>query len=87
MEFRLLGPLEVESDDRRNVPLPRGQARSLLGLLALHPGEVLSVDRLVDALWGDKPPPTATTALQGHVSSLRKRLAPVRERGPSRTSS
>lgn len=81
MKLRLLGPTEVVGDDGRTVKLPRGRARSLLALLALHPGEVLSTDRLIDALWGDEAPATAITALQGHVSALRKRLEPDRTRG------
>jgi len=81
MKVRFLGPTEVVGDDGRLVGLPRGLARSLLGLLALHPGEVLSTDRLVDALWGALPPATATTALHGYVSTLRKRLEPNRTRG------
>jgi DNA-binding SARP family transcriptional activator/tetratricopeptide (TPR) repeat protein len=64
----------VEGD--RRVALPRGHARSLLGLLALHTGEVVSSDRLIDQLWGQAPPPTATKALHGLVSTLRKRLQP-----------
>ncbi|HEX2028925.1 MAG TPA: BTAD domain-containing putative transcriptional regulator [Nitriliruptorales bacterium] len=80
MEFRLLGPLEVVDGDRP-VALPRGRARSLLALLALRPGEVQATDRLIDALWGEHPPPTAATALQGHISTLRKRLEPDRGAG------
>src|SRR5688572_20456545 len=43
-------------------------------MLALEPGQVVSVSRLVDGVWGDPPPDTATTALQGHVSQLRRVL-------------
>ena len=60
----------------RRVGLPRGRARSLLGVLALHAGAVVSSDRLIDQLWGQAPPPTATKALHGLVSTLRKRLGP-----------
>ena len=73
MEFRILGPLEV-FDEGRPVALPGGRGRALLALLILHAGEVISADRLIDELWGESPPPTATTALQGLVSTLRKRL-------------
>lgn len=75
VEIRLLGPLEVV-DGARPVALPRGRARSLFALLALHPGEVVAADRLVDALWGETPPPTVRTALHGLVSALRGRLEP-----------
>ena len=80
MEFRILGPLEV-LDQGRPVALPGGRGRALLALLILHAGEVVSADRLIDELWGESPPPTATTALQGLVSTLRKRLEPARVGG------
>ena len=79
MEFRILGPTEV-LDNGEPIPLPKGRARSLLGLLVLRAGEVVSTDRLIDELWGESPPPTVGTALQGLVSSLRKRLEPDRDR-------
>jgi DNA-binding SARP family transcriptional activator/class 3 adenylate cyclase len=80
VEFRILGPLEV-LDVGRPVALPGGRGRALLALLILHAGEVVSADRLIDELWGESPPPTATTALQGLVSTLRKRLQPARVGG------
>jgi DNA-binding SARP family transcriptional activator/class 3 adenylate cyclase len=83
VEFRILGPLEV-LDDGRPVALPGGRGRALLALLILHAGEVVSADRLIDELWGESPPPTATTALQGLVSNLRKRLEPARAGGAAR---
>jgi DNA-binding SARP family transcriptional activator/tetratricopeptide (TPR) repeat protein len=83
VEFRILGPLEV-LDDGRPVALPGGRGRALLALLILHAGEVVSADRLIDELWGESPPPTATTALQGLVSALRKRLQPARAGGEAR---
>ena len=80
MEFRILGPLEVLDGDRP-VPLPRGRGRALLALLVLRAGEVVSTDQLIDWLWGERPPPTAITALHGFVSTLRKRLEPARGAG------
>lgn len=76
MEFRILGPLEVLKD-RQPVSLPRGQGRTLLAILVLSAGEVVSTDRLIDELWGENPPATATNALQNLVSRLRKRLEPA----------
>ena len=71
LDFRILGPLEVVSDgDIR--PIAAQKQRALLALLLLHAGEVLSTDRLVDGLWGETPPKTATTSLQNTVSQLRK---------------
>jgi DNA-binding SARP family transcriptional activator len=75
MEFRLLGSLEV-LDGQRVVRVGGGKRRSLLALLVLHRNEVVSADRLIDALWGESPPPTAAKGLQVHVSQLRKELQP-----------
>ena len=79
MEFRILGPTEVLLDGAP-VPLPKGRGRTLLGVLLLRAGEVVSTDRLIDALWGATPPATVHTALQGHVSKLRRRLEPQRRK-------
>jgi predicted ATPase/DNA-binding SARP family transcriptional activator len=70
IEFRILGPLEVV-EDGRTLSLGRGRERRLLGMLLLRANEVVSQDQLVDALWGESPPPTALTALHGSVSRLR----------------
>lgn len=69
--FRLLGPLEVFVDGQPRV-LPRRKQRLLLTLLLLSQEEVVSIDRLVDQLWGDRPPKTAMGALQNLVSEVRK---------------
>jgi YVTN family beta-propeller protein len=71
VEFRILGPLEVE-DDGRVLPLGGAKQRALLALLLLHANEVVSRDRLIDDIWGERAPETAATALQGYVSGLRK---------------
>ena len=73
VEIRLLGPLEVRDGDRV-VSLPRRQQRALLAALALRAGEVVSTDRLVADLWGERAPPSATGSLQNTVSALRKTL-------------
>lgn len=73
MEFRVLGPLEAR-DSGRVVALGAGRERSLLGVLLLHANEAVSVDRLVDELWGERPPARATKLVQGYVSGLRKLL-------------
>ncbi|HEY7453264.1 MAG TPA: AfsR/SARP family transcriptional regulator [Thermoleophilaceae bacterium] len=74
MDFRLLGPLEVAGDDG---PLALGGAkqRSLLAMLLLHANQVVSTDRLIDALWGASPPFTCGKSIQVYVSRLRKVVA------------
>ena len=74
MRYRLLGPLEVR-DGSRTIRLPRGRQRLLLAVLLLHANETVSTDRLIEALWGEAPPPTATQSLHNLVSGLRKALA------------
>lgn len=75
LEVRLLGPVEARVGGRP-LPLGRRKQRALFALLALNANRVVSTDRLIDALWGDPPPPTAPIALYGLVSSLRKLLEP-----------
>src|SRR5439155_14116372 len=65
----------------RRVDLRAGLGRALLALLVLHAGTVVSAERLIDELWGENPPPTADTVVQGLVSRLRKLLDPRRARG------
>jgi len=77
LEFRILGPLEVVKDGQA-LALGGQRQRSVLALLLLRRGEVVSVDGLVDAIWGENPPRTATTSLQNIVSQLRKVLGPER---------
>src|SRR5262249_19011543 len=62
------------------LPLRSAKQRALLAILLLHPNEVVSSDRLIDDLWHEKPPETATNLLQVHVSQLRKLLDPARDR-------
>jgi predicted ATPase/DNA-binding SARP family transcriptional activator len=62
------------ADNGSVLDLGRGRRRALLGLLLLRANEVVAQDALVDALWGESPPPTALTALHGQVSRLRRLL-------------
>src|SRR5439155_27318466 len=73
MEFRILGSLEVV-DEGRPISIRRGKEQALLAYLLLHANEVVPSGRLIDALWGERPPPTAPKILQNAVSHLRKEL-------------
>ncbi len=83
MEFRILGPLEVVDGDRR-IPLGGRKRRALLAMLILRRQQVVSVDELIDALWGDDPPKTAEHSVQVYVSELRKALGGMGEDGNGR---
>ena len=74
LQFRLLGPIEVAIGDRP-LALTAAKQKTILALLLLNRGHVVSVDRLVEALWAEQPPATATTALHGYVSQLRRLLS------------
>ena len=83
MEFRILGPLEV-LDGERAIAFDAAKQRALLGVLLLHANEVVSRERLIDELWGERPPATAAKLVQGYVSQLRRRLGrdAIATRGP-----
>ncbi|MGZ4302388.1 MAG: BTAD domain-containing putative transcriptional regulator [Gaiellaceae bacterium] len=73
MEFRILGPLEVV-EDGRPISIRRGKEQALLAYLLLHANEVVPSGTLIDVLWDERPPTTASKILQNGVSHLRKQL-------------
>src|SRR3954469_11514047 len=73
VEFGLLGALEVRVEGRLATIGSRQQRLVLLELL-LRPGEAVGSDKIIDDLWGERPPRTAAKALQVHVSQLRRVL-------------
>ncbi|MGI5453840.1 ABC transporter substrate-binding protein [Streptomyces sp. CA-249302] len=79
-EFGVLGPLRVM---RSGTALPLGgpRQRAVLALLLIEADRVVTLDRLVDEIWGDDPPDGAVTSLQTYVFHLRRILEPGRARG------
>ena len=77
IKFRLLGPLEVWLGGRQ-LAVAGAKPRALLAMLLLDAGEAVSTDRLIDGLWGERPPANAANALQAHVAALRRVLDPGR---------
>ncbi|MCU1448804.1 MAG: Transcriptional regulator, putative ATPase, winged helix family, partial [Acidimicrobiales bacterium] len=77
LQLRVLGPLEAARDGEL-VPLGGAKQRAVLAALLVRANQVVPVDRLIDELWGDRPPDSAPNALQGYVSALRKVLEPQR---------
>ncbi len=73
MDFRILGPLEVHEGDRA-VSLGGRQQRALLALLLLRANEVVPVEQIIDELWPEAPPPSATKSVHALVSRLRRLL-------------
>jgi DNA-binding SARP family transcriptional activator/DNA-binding CsgD family transcriptional regulator len=79
LRIGVLGQL-VATREGTGLELGGPRQRAVLALLVLARGDVVPADRMVDALWGDATPPSATSALQAYVSHLRKRMEP--DRGP-----
>jgi len=75
VEYRILGPLEVVDDDGCATPIGTAKEQTLLGVLLLNANRIVPRERLIDELWGERPPATAAKAVQVYVSQLRKRLA------------
>ena len=73
MEFRILGPLEVQSD-RHAVAIGGEKRRALLSVLLLHANEPVSAERLAQALWGEDAAAEAVKTVRVHVSRIRAAL-------------
>ncbi|MBX6386517.1 MAG: AfsR/SARP family transcriptional regulator, partial [Microbispora sp.] len=83
MRFGILGPTQARPDGERAVPVGGPGLRALLALLLLNAGKVVTVDRLIDGLYGANPPDGATNALQAQVSRLRRSLGNLVVREPA----
>ncbi len=73
---RLFGPVTVVTAGHRTSAGGPRQA-GVLAVLAMNVGRPVSVDRLIDAVWGEEPPSSVTNAVQVHVSALRTLLRPT----------
>lgn len=71
LKIQVLGNFSVRTCDERPKAVPRLVAR-VGTVLAGWPGQWVGRDRLVQELWGDRPPRTAANTLQAHVSQLRR---------------
>jgi WD40 repeat protein/DNA-binding SARP family transcriptional activator/class 3 adenylate cyclase len=84
LAFRVLGPLEVLDGDRP-VGVGGPKERVVLALLLARVNSAVSVDALIDAVWGDRPPRTAERTVHTYVARLRRTLEPRRPRGETST--
>src|SRR5262249_46676342 len=73
MEIRVLGPIDVIGEEG-SARLAASMHRRLLAALVIDVGETCSRDVLIDVLWGESPPASASKLLQVYVSQLRKLL-------------
>jgi DNA-binding SARP family transcriptional activator len=74
MQIRLLGSVDVELNGRP-VKLGGPKQRAVLAMLALNANTTVSLERLIDGLWGEEPPSTAVKMVQQYVSQLRRLVA------------
>src|SRR3990170_2249089 len=74
LRVRLLGPVEV-SHEGQALDLGSPKQRAVFVVLVLHRGEAVSTDRIIDLLWGERPPRTASHSVQIYVSELRRAFA------------
>ena len=73
LDFRVLGPLEIAGADG-SAPLPQGKLRAALAVLLIHANEVVTTDRLIEQVWGEHRPATATKSVHVYISQLRRSL-------------
>ena len=80
----MLGPLEIERDGRP-VAVGGPKERLVLAVLLAGAGTVVSVDALVDAVWGERPPRTAERTIHAYIARLRRALEPRHRPGGTQT--
>ena len=72
--FRTLGPIEIVGP-QGTLRLRSSRERTILALLVLDANSMVSVDRLVDSIWGETPPATARNQIHIRVSNLRRAMS------------
>ncbi|MFL6125134.1 BTAD domain-containing putative transcriptional regulator [Actinophytocola sp.] len=77
VRYAILGPVEVHAN-AGPVPLGGPRAQSVLAALLLSANSVVSVDTVVDMVWGERPPHTGRRQVQNHVSAFRLALRGAR---------
>jgi DNA-binding SARP family transcriptional activator len=73
MQLRILGPLELVADHHL-IKTGGPREHIVLAALALRANRVVTVEYLIDAVWGEDPPTTARSQIQTCISALRKVL-------------
>jgi DNA-binding SARP family transcriptional activator len=71
VQLRVLGPVQVRSDEGRVLSLRRRQERCLLAILLLESGRTVPAGRLADLLWDDEPPDHARRTLRTYATRIR----------------
>jgi DNA-binding SARP family transcriptional activator len=77
LRFQLLGPVRAWRGERQ-VDLGSPQQVAVACVLLMHGGRPVTTQQLIDALWGEEPPPRAMGALRTYISRLRAVIEPER---------
>jgi WD40 repeat protein/DNA-binding SARP family transcriptional activator/class 3 adenylate cyclase len=77
LQFRVLGPLEVDAGGG-SIQLGGPKQRAVLAHLLIRPNELVPAERLIDEVWGEEPPERVRNIVQTYISHLRKALGPDR---------
>ncbi|WP_243087955.1 AfsR/SARP family transcriptional regulator [Streptomyces sp. 891-h] len=75
VHLRLLGPVEIETDDGRSLPLGSGRIRTVAAALMSEVNQPIPMNRLIDLAWESEPPARARGVVPNHVHRLRRLLA------------
>jgi DNA-binding SARP family transcriptional activator len=73
-EFRVLGPVEMRIDGQL-VELGYARQRMVFAVLLVDAATGVPLGRMIERVWGQDAPETATDLVYGYVSRLRGRLA------------
>lgn len=73
LQYYLLGPLVFECE-REQIRLGGSRQQILLVMLLLEANEVMSLDRLIAAIWNEDPPVSAKSQIRICVSELRRKF-------------
>lgn len=88
LQINLMGRTCAVRRDGSTVDRMGGvKSRQILGILAISPGAVVSKDRLVNLLWEDQPPRSATGTLESYICVLRRALGETGRDSAIRTTS
>jgi DNA-binding winged helix-turn-helix (wHTH) protein len=76
MRFGVLGTLEIQRDDGTQTVIQQPRLRSLLTVILVNHGQVLSTEQISSLLWDTDVPNRANHAIHAYMSMLRRQLEP-----------
>ncbi|MEV0092380.1 AfsR/SARP family transcriptional regulator [Streptomyces sp. NPDC050738] len=83
MEIKVLGSLTAHERGVSVVP-SAAKPRQLLALFALHADRLVTVPALMEEIWGERIPRSASTTLQTYILQLRRKISTALADDPDR---